>query len=484
MSATDPAISDLIKRADDARRSRDGLRVEYAEDIDKPQEQRDLKRELALAESIVAAEKTFVETSEHLKQTFPAYTALAEPNPIKLNDFRTHLKAGEALVALPLGTKESWVVLVTRDRLVARPLSVTKDGVGAQIAGLRRAFEPLLGRPPKYDLKEAFSLYSELLGPVATELAGSNRMIFVAQGALSSLPLSVLVTQAPRSGQDQPYVAADWLVKQIAVSEVPSIRAFVSLRQAETRRTPPALPFLAFADPAFTGSNGSGFAAIESTCRQGDPISADLLRALTPLPETATEARSIAQLLGAAPDSVHTGTDATETVLRQQKLDQYGVLYFATHGLLPGELRCQSEPGIALSPPATPATTKADDGLLEASEIAGLKLNADLVVLSACNTAENAGRFGGDSLSGLSEAFFYAGARGLIASHWQVPSQETVALMTELFSQVKIAGTAEALRQSQLKLLQRPETAHPYYWAAFTLIGDGLVASETVASRQ
>ena len=167
------------------------------------------------------------------------------------------------------------------------------------------------------------------------------------------------------------------------------------------------------------------------------------------------------------------GAEATEAGLRSQPLGEFKVLYFATHGLLPGELTCQSEPALALSPPAQPATAKDQDGLLEASEIAGLRLNADLVVLSACNTAQGSHRFGGEALGGLAESFFYAGARTLVASHWQVPSSATVELMVGLFKDLGPAGVARALRRSQLALIEREATAHPFFWAAFTVIGDG-----------
>jgi len=170
------------------------------------------------------------------------------------------------------------------------------------------------------------------------------------------------------------------------------------------------------------------------------------------------------------------GAAASEANLRRQALGEYNVLYFATHGLLPGELRCETEPGLALSPPPGASTTTADDGLLDASEVASLSFNAELVVLSACNTAAGGGRFGGEALSGLAEAFFYAGARTLIASHWQVPSLATERLMTGLFDRAgpRLAGgIAESLRQAQLAIASDAATAHPYYWAAFTVIGDG-----------
>ena len=164
------------------------------------------------------------------------------------------------------------------------------------------------------------------------------------------------------------------------------------------------------------------------------------------------------------------------------------MLYFATHGLLPGELHCQAEPGLVLSPPAHIASSTSADGLLEASEIASLKLNADLVVLSACNTAASGGSgFGGGALEGLADAFFNAGARAVVASHWEVPSASTVKLMTGVFDRFghdRMVGLAEALRQSQLALIAQSGTAHPFYWAAFTLIGDGGAPAKTTGVLQ
>ncbi|HXC53954.1 MAG TPA: CHAT domain-containing protein, partial [Rhizomicrobium sp.] len=155
--------------------------------------------------------------------------------------------------------------------------------------------------------------------------------------------------------------------------------------------------------------------------------------------------------------------------------------------MLPGELHCQAEPGLVLSPPATPAATPATDGLLTASEIATLKLNADLVVLSACNTAAGGGaKLGGGALEGLADAFFNAGARAVLASHWEVPSAATQTLMTGVFARYAKDPShdlAEALRQSQLALIAAPATAHPFNWAAFTLIGDGGTALRTASAH-
>jgi CHAT domain-containing protein len=150
--------------------------------------------------------------------------------------------------------------------------------------------------------------------------------------------------------------------------------------------------------------------------------------------------------------------------------------------ILPGELHCEGEPALALSPPASPATSTTTDGMLQASEIAQLKLNADLVVLSACNTAESPDGLGGGALQGLSDSFFAAGARAVLASHWEVPSNATESLMIGVFDPAhRGQGLAQGLRQSQLALIGKAVTAHPFYWAAFTIIGNGEVGNARTA---
>jgi len=193
----------------------------------------------------------------------------------------------------------------------------------------------------------------------------------------------------------------------------------------------------------------------------------------------------VGRALGAQPGSILLGASATEGAVRGARLEQYAVLYFATHGMLPGELHCQAEPGLVLSPPAGAPASAASDGLLGASEISALKLDADLVVLSACNTAAGGGaRFGGGALEGLADSFFNAGARAVLASHWSVPSAATQKLMTGVFAHYArdpSRDLAEALRQSQLALIAQPATAHPFNWAAFTLIGDSGAATARTA---
>ena len=121
--------------------------------------------------------------------------------------------------------------------------------------------------------------------------------------------------------------------------------------------------------------------------------------------------------------------------------------------------------------------------MLTASDVASLRLKAELVVLSACNTAGGGGRFGGGALSGLAEAFFYAGARGMLVTHWQVPSEPTVRLTTGLFERLSRSPSlqpSEALSGTQSELAASTGTSHPFFWGAFTLVGDGRMAARTL----
>ena len=183
--------------------------------------------------------------------------------------------------------------------------------------------------------------------------------------------------------------------------------------------------------------------------------------------------------LEANSEDIKLGEAASVTDIKHERLDNYRVVYFATHALVAGDVekfvKVKAEPALVLSIPEK--TTEEDDGLLRASDVAMLKMNADFVVLSACNTAAG-DKPGAEALSGLARAFFYAGARSLIVSNWEVDSESTVALMIGLFGALKgnpHLSYAEALRLSMLRMLgnsSKPEWAQPKFWAPFIVVGE------------
>ena len=209
------------------------------------------------------------------------------------------------------------------------------------------------------------------------------------------------------------------------------------------------------------------------------------LALLPRLPDTADELKAIAVALQADPSKVlHLGKDANEKNIKSLDLSGFKVLAFATHGLVPGELNGLTQPALALSAPSVAGID--GDGLLTMEEILALKLDADWVVLSACNTGAGAGA-GAEAASGLGRAFFYAGTRALLVTNWSVHSESARELVSDMFErQAKdpALSRAEALRHAMLQLMdgkgyvdEHGKTqfayAHPLFWAPYTIIGDG-----------
>ena len=473
-AAGNPALADLVRQYQDALKLRDRVRIELVSENARPSEERTPGRIQTLEGALKAASANADVLLLKVQQGFPDYARLADPGPASLADVKARLERGEAVLDFIIGVKSGFALLVTHDGLVAHPLLVDAEGLSDDIAALRSAFVPKLGRVGEFSLKSSFALYQQLLAPLEPSLTGIDHLIVVPGNQLASLPLSLLVTSQPSGG----YAGAAWLVRRMAVSQVPTPRALLALRNARSTRVPAPRPFFGVGNPQFVGGSASGtaLAALATACQPDGPADPALLRALPPLPETAVEVQTVGRMLGAQPGSILLRADATEAAVRGASLEQYRVLYFATHAVLPGELHCQAEPGLVLSPPASRAAGLASDGFLSASELASLKLDADLVVLSACNTAASGGSvLGGGALEGLADSFFAAGARAVLASHWEVPSAATQTLMTGVFAgyaKDPSHDLAQALRQAQLAAIAKPATAHPFNWAAFTLIGD------------
>lgn len=464
-ASSDPAVSDLIRRQQDAVRDRDRLRIEAAAETARPDAQRDRARESETLKQLDAATAAAQGLERQLQAAFPDYARLTRPAPARPSDLSARLGVGEALVQFAFAAGGSYGFILTNSGLTAYPVTIGRAALQERVAELRRSITPRAGVLPPFDLDLSHDLYTRLFGGAEGALAGVNHLVLVPSAALASLPPALLVRAKPRAGD---YAGASWLVRDMALSVVPSVPSFLALAAAQAR---PAAekPFIGFAAPPFQGRDAGGLKALGEECRTDAALDPALLRALAPLPETADEIRAIGARLSAAPADLITGAGVTKAAVRGAGLERYRIVYFATHGLLPGELRCQAQPGLALAPPAAPPASAADDGLLTASDIALLRLNADLVVLSACNTAGGDARLGGEALSGLAESFFFAGARSLLVSHWQVPSAPTVRLMTGLFAGG--GGTAQALAAAQRALASEPATAHPFNWAAFTLVG-------------
>ena len=430
----------------------------------------------ALAAQVADGQRQVAAIDAEIAGQFPQYAALTNPRQVSLDDLRARLAEDEVLSQFLIGRDRSYVLIARRTGLQLIPVGLGDAALSDMVRRLRRGLEIEGGTVSEFDLAASHDLYRQLLGPA--NLDGIKRLTIIPAGALSGLPFGVLITAPPQPGR---YAEASWLVQRLAVSYAPSLSSFIALRSTQVVRHAPKM-MLAVANPSLSGqqSAGSVLARAFAGCRGGGPVDPQMLRSLVALPDTGQEVRDAAAAIGAADATLLMGDGASEPALRKASPGDYRILYFATHGLIPGELQCQNEPGLVLTPPATLAASESGDGLLGASEIVSMDLRAHLVVLSACNTATpGGGRIGSGALAGLADAFFRAGARSVLASHWQVPSAATGALMRGLFASmgaVRMRSVDEALRDAQLASLRAPRTAHPFFWGAFVVIGDGKTA--------
>jgi tetratricopeptide (TPR) repeat protein len=440
---------------------------------------RDAAAEQRVKEHIAAVAKERNDLQAIFRQEFPDYAALSNPEPLTVSSIQGLLDKDEGLVIVELGDNKSYVWAVTRSTTDWRELPVTTADVAKMVSALRAQLNFNNIRP--FDPQPSFVLYQKIMAPVANMLADKARLSFVLSGALTSLPPQLLVTRDP-AGKALKDVS--WLIRTHAVTVLPSVESLKVLR-GKSAMVDAAKPLIGFADPILNAdaqglAQNGRLAADVAAARGIRGMVADIAELrLPPLPETAGELREVAASVHADPADIILGADATVSRVEQEKLDQFRIVYFATHGLVAGDVaqfaQLNAEPALVLSLPDHPS--EADNGLLTASKVAQLKLNADWVVLSACNTAA-AQKPGAEALSGLARAFFYAGARSLVVSNWEVDSKSAVVLMVGTFGTLATdprLSHAQALQKSMLAMIDdatHPERADPKYWAPFIVVGE------------
>ena len=509
-----------------------------------PPARRNANAEKALADRLAVIDARLAAIDATLAREFPDYAALATPKPSSVADVQTTLRDDEALIVTldtnvgfkPL-PEETFVWIVTKTdarwvgsdlgtEMLKREVQALRCGLDAtswygdgakncaELVKLPANAIPNAGDALPFDVGRSYALYKSLLGEVADLIKGKHLLI-VPSGALTTLPFQVLVTEQPKS---KDLASARWLIRDHAITVLPSVASLNALRQTAKPSTAPK-PMIGFGNPLLDGDQrhpqlGAHFrqraaaartqtgcatstrmrtaalrvarrsvASVPQTSRLAE---VDHLLAQTPLPETAEELCEVMRTVGGSVEDVRLGARATETEVKRLseagELAKYKILHFATHGTLAGQLSGTNEPGLILTPPAT-ATPK-DDGYLSGSEIASLKLDADWVILSACNTAGGAGEgAAAEALSGLARVFFYAGARALLVSHWEVDSDVAVKLVTGAIgalSKEPSVGRAEALRRAMLAIITDDTRLrdwvpayHPSLWAPFVVVGEG-----------
>jgi len=434
-----------------------------------------------MLKKLALKEKKIQQFDTMLDRQFPQYQELTNPKPLQIKDVQKLLNNDEALISYLVDSEGSYLWVVRKDNASMHRIELSTKDVNKKVRYLRQHLDTsgisTLDQMPPFAVKEAHELYQDIFLPALPLLQGIKHLIIVPDGPLQKLPFGVLVT-SPYEGKltdPKSHRAVPWLAKDYALTVLPAVSSLRALRSF-AKKSSGSEPFIGFGDPTFSQEKRIPikFAALFS---RGAIANVEEVRKFPSLPETADELYSIAQTLNAPSSNVYLRERATEHKVRTMDLTPYRTIAFATHGLMAGQFTGFTEPALVLTPPQK--GTEKDDGLLTASEIAQLDLNADWVILSACNTAAGDSP-GAEGLTGLAKAFFYAGTRTLLVSHWSVFSDASTALTTQLFNQLRnnpSIGKSEALRRSMLTLMNSEEEtyyAHPMAWAPFIVVGEGL----------
>jgi CHAT domain-containing protein len=515
LAANDPAVADLVRHEQDVQKQV-GAQLGLIDNLlALPPEERDDAAIADLRKQVAALQADDTKAKQDIRKRFPKYADLIEPKPPAINELRAALAADEALVVFYLGSQSSFAWAVAKDGPVAfATIAANANNIARKVKQLRKGLEPevaTIADIPAFDLGLANNLYDLLLKPVEAGWKPAKSLIVVTNGALGMLPLGLLTTAPSSASAGEPlfaaYRTAPWLARTHAVTMLPSTASLLTLR-----RLPPGATqrdkLIGFGDPYFNAQEAAEAEPQDSPGLQlavnsdnaavtrGLPLamragahasSVDSTEfALLPrLPDTRLELTAMARALNVDPaKALFLGKDANEHNVETMNLARFRIVAFATHGLVPGDLDGLTQPALALTAPQVAGV--AGDGLLTLDKILPLKLDADWVVLSACNTAAGAGA-GAEAASGLGRAFFYAGTRALLVTNWSVHSASARELISDLFrrqGENPHLTRAEALRQAMLAMLDGPgyvdpsgktlfAYAHPFFWAPYSIIGDG-----------
>jgi CHAT domain-containing protein len=523
--AAKPALAELVRKAQDLE-MQIGAQLGLLNNVlALPPQERDDEAVKSLQADIEKMRTARDAAKRDMAGRFPQYSSLLEPVSPSVDDIRGVLRTDEAFVSFYFGRDNSFVWAVSKTGPVAfAAIGESAAEIDKKVQVLREALEPNASIPA-FDVALAHELYTLLLKPVETGWKPAKNLIVATNGALGLLPLGLLptapttvksdtepdsdadialrgLTRGPGVDHLAGYRNVPWLARTHAVTLMPSASALLTLRQLPAG-SDKRQPMIGFGDPLFNQQQAAearmamdatmqtadvtmrGLALKRRAAPQTRGVDSAQLGLLPRLPDTADELKSIALALQADPSKVlNLGKAANEAAVKNADLSKYRIIVFATHGLVPGDLDGLHQPALALSAPDVAGVP--GDGLLTMEEILALKLDADWVVLSACNTDTGAGA-GAEAASGLGRAFFYAGTRAILVTNWPVHSASARELVSDMFARQSAdpkLTRGEALRQAMMALLDGPRFTnangktlfpydHPLFWAPHTIIGDG-----------
>lgn len=419
-----------------------------------------------------------------------------DDRPATIAQVRAALRPGEVYLKVSRLRARAFATVIATDRSYIYPLAASGEDVDRIAVRVRASIRDDSGRLPFFDVAASYALFKLIAGPAEATLTGAKAIVVDPSGALQNLPAGVLVTDlasvkqylAGRGTAPNDYSRVGFLAQRVEISNALSPRSFLIARSLPESTAPQ--PFIGFGENAppiaLAGAAGNRLISFGTGCAMRYDQLAAIMSANQPV--SAREIGIAATALGAPRAPEVTGRAFTDSAIMAANdrgdYARYQVIHFATHGLPETRSDCTVVPPSLVTTLAPPGAEDAhpSDGLLSFAEIAQLRLNANLVVLSACETAAGvsglSGRLAGQdesaaTLDGLVRAFITANARAVLATYWKVPAiAESDEFIRAFYATGRHATIGTALRTAQAGLIRAPRFSHPYYWGAYFLVGD------------
>ena len=396
---------------------------------------------------------------EMIREKNPQFSNFSNPVALNTDDVMDKINPNQMIVSYHLGKDRITVFVIMNDEFYFFDNPISLLDLEDMITDYRENFG-IYTDLDSFDYDMAHNLF-KILFPFPEEFfLNVEELTIIPSGPLLSLPFATLIT----NNYNNTLQNASWLIKKFPISYLPSINS-INFFKNNNGKNKKYNSFIGFGDPILANYS-------QDNSTRGAFYDIMLAEKFDSLPETRIELEEIANNLNIDPSkSLFLGEAASESIVKVLDLSNTDIIMFATHGVISGELANLYEPGLILTPPEQ--VSENDDGILTASEIMNLSLNAEWVLLSACNTASGEDT-NSDGLSGLAKSFFYAGAKSLLVSQWYVESNATVELTTGIFRAMSndiTLNKSAALRVSIIELINSEEYAHPLYWAPFILVG-------------
>jgi CHAT domain-containing protein len=479
-------------------------------ELSKPEKQRSEEVINSLKEQRSKAEKTLQEHEKEIDAKYPRYADLKRPKPVNVEDLQSILKPGETVVSYAVGKDKTAIFVIGKNSFKLVEIGIGKKELVELAQKFRRGLDDVyeLKDLEKFKPEVAYELYQKIFQPLVSDLKGAKKLYISADDALYTLPFEALVDgydqkafreakKMSKSGEGAylaEYSTLHYLIDTYTITYLPSASVLRSLRKYEKSGYGKwDKQLIAFADPIFSpeeatieeeekgvkskgiqqkGMNKETELAMQILTRSTG--GAELQR----LKESADEAKAIAQAVKGKREDIFIREKATEDNVYKANLKDARYILFSTHGLSGGDFSGVAEPSLALTLIDNPPGR---DGFLTMSEVLGLDLNTEMVILSACNTSGKGDKAGsGEGFAGLTRSFMYAGTRSILVTHWSVESQAARDLMVGAFRDMQKEAKPDALRDAKLKMKsstrqlgkEKFSLSHPFFWAPFVLVGE------------